>query len=187
MRGAGEWGLWYNVSSPLLLRGYSLLPLLPWNAVLPALFLCGLPSGCSSPSIAPIQLCTTGPTLWALLHTGPHSQQLPQPSCLTAGFSLQTAAPAQCAPWAVPPSGLIHCYTTDSSMAACGDLLHMLPMACRGTACSTTGLSWAEGCCCSVPRAPPALLLHRPWGPQGCFSHIFFHSHSCLRAVFTLQ
>ena len=44
-------------------------------------------------------------------------------------------------PWAVPPSGLIHCCTMGSSMAACGDLLHMVPIGCRGTACSTIGHS----------------------------------------------
>jgi len=32
-----------------------------------------------------------------------------------------------------PPSGLIYCCTMGSSMAAWGDLLHVVPVGCRGT------------------------------------------------------
>jgi len=61
----------------------------------------------------------------------PHRKQLPQTSCCTAG----------------------------SSIAACGDLLHMVPAGCRGTACTSTGLSWASGNFCYMLGAPPAFLL----------------------------
>ena len=54
-------------------------------------------------------------------------------------------------------------------MAAQRDLLCMVPTGCRGMACSSMGLSWAEGSYCCVPGAPPALLLHSPWCLQGCF------------------
>jgi len=66
-----------------------------------------------------------------------------------------------------PPSGLIHHRPTGSSVAAWGDLLHVVPMGCKGTACSSVGLSWAAGSCCSLPGAPPVLLC---W--PGCL-HIF--------------
>jgi len=54
--------------------------------------------------------------------------------------------------------------------AACGDLLHLVPVGCRKTACSAMGLSWAAVSSCSGPGAPPALLLH--W--LHCFSHISY-------------
>jgi len=44
-----------------------------------------------------------------------------------------------------PPSGLIHCSTLASSLAAGGDLSHTVPTGCRGAACSSMGLSWAVG------------------------------------------
>jgi len=53
-----------------------------------------VPTGCSSPSTSPTQLCTTGPTPQALPHTGPHGWYVPHCSCSTAGCSTQAAAPA---------------------------------------------------------------------------------------------
>ena len=44
-------------------------------------------------------------------------------------------------------------------MATHGSLLCLVPISCRGTACSTMGLSWAAGSCCSMSGAPPALTL----------------------------
>ena len=91
-----------------------------------------------------------GPTLQALLYMG-----LLQPSCATVGPSPWAAAPAQgcscegiyCCPWALPwLYGEIHGF-------------HAVPVGCRGTVCSSMGLSWAAGNFCSVPGAPPALNL----------------------------
>ena len=45
-------------------------------------------------------------------------------------------------PCAVPPPGLIHCCTVGSSMAARGDVFHVVPVGRRGMACSSVGLSW---------------------------------------------
>jgi len=54
---------------------------LPQDAILPTLIhLHRLATGCSSPSMAPTWDRTTGPTLQALLHSGPHGQQFPQTS-----------------------------------------------------------------------------------------------------------
>ena len=80
-------------------------------------------------------------------------------------------------PWLQPPLGHIHCCTMGSSMAAHGDLLHAVPMNCRGKACSSMGLSGAAGNFCSMPGAPHALLLHWPSCLQGC---LFPISHSSL-------
>lgn len=63
------------------------------------------------------------------------------------------------------------------TQAARGALLCTLPMCCRGTACSDTGLSWAAGNLCFIPGAHPAFLLHWSRCLQGCYSHI---SHSSL-------
>ena len=51
------------------------------------------------------------------------------------------------------PSGLIHCCTMGSSTAAHGDLLCMVQVGCRETACSSMGFLWASECCC-----PPSAL-----------------------------
>jgi len=54
---------------------------LPQDAILPTLIhLHRLATGCSSPSMAPTWDRTTGPTLQALRHSGPHGQQFPQTS-----------------------------------------------------------------------------------------------------------
>lgn len=50
-----------------------------------------------------------------------------------------------------PPSGLIHCSTLASSLAAGGDLSHVVPTGCRGAACSSMGCRELLGV---------ALLLH---------------------------
>jgi len=39
------------------------------------------------------------------------------------------------------------------------DLPFVVPTGCRGPTCFSMSLSWAAGNCCSVPGAPPALLL----------------------------
>lgn len=62
----------------------------------------------------------------------------------------QAAAPAQacycrCSPWAVSPSGLIHLLSKGSSMAACGNLLHVVPVGCRVTACLFVGGGLPQG------------------------------------------
>ena len=62
-------------------------------------------------------------------------------------------------PQAVPPSGLIHCCPSGSSVASRADLLHAVLMGCRGTACSSVGLSWAARCYWSASCPPPALIL----------------------------
>jgi len=137
----------------------------PTDAVLPErLPRGGLPTGCSSPGAAPARLRTTGPTLQALLQRGPHGQQLPRPSCGTAGRSGRAAAPARGYPRAVPPPGRIRCCTGSCSVLcprAAGDsLLHHGPLlGCRELLLCT----WSSSCTNSVPAGP--LLSH-------CFSHI---------------
>ena len=69
----------------------------------------GFPMCCDTSSTAPGQLCTTGPTLQALLHTRPHGQQLPKPSNPTTisalGLQLRPGAALWGYPRAVPPPG----------------------------------------------------------------------------------
>lgn len=84
-------------------------------------------------------------------------------------------APAQ-APWQ-PPSGHIHCLTAGSSMAACGVVLCVVPVGCRGDSLLYHGAllgargllqTWNTSCPLSALNV---LLLD-------CFSHIFL-THSC--------
>ena len=137
---------------------------LPWDAIIPALIPLGLPTGCTSPSTAPTQLCTTGPTLQALLPVAPNRQWLPQPSCPTAGCSPWAAALAQGAPAGFYQVCILHASSTAALWAP--PLLHreICSMQCTwaagGTACSSMGLSWAVGSCCSAPGTPPVLFLH---------------------------
>lgn len=42
-------------------------------------------------------------------------------------------------------------------MAAQFDLTLVVPVGCRGMACSSMGLTWAAECCYSTPGALPAL------------------------------
>jgi len=102
--------------------------ILPQNATLVKLILCGLHTGCSSHSTNLTWPHTTGTVLHQLLHIGVHRLQF-WPGAASAGY-----------PWAVPPLGLIHCCPMGSSMAAHGDLLCVVPMGCRETACSSMGL-----------------------------------------------
>ena len=53
----------------------------------------------------------------------------------------------------------IHCCSVGSSITALGYLLLVVPIGCRGTACSSMGLSQAVGNFCTAPGAAPALLL----------------------------
>lgn len=53
-----------------------------WDTILPELILHVLPTSCSSPGTAPLWLCITGPTLQALLHTGPMGSSSPSPLVL---------------------------------------------------------------------------------------------------------
>lgn len=73
----------------------------------------------------------------------------PQASRLKMGSSPQAAASVDCScggsPWGVPLPGLFYCCNADSSITAQGDLLHVVPVGCRGTACSTMGLLWTAG------------------------------------------
>lgn len=48
----------------------------------------------------------------------------------------------------------------------CGDLLHVVFMVCKETACSTMD-PLVAGSFCSLPGASPALLWHSPRGLQG--------------------
>ena len=128
-REQGQQSVHYVLSLPLP-RGHSFrgrVPLphmgyLPPDAILPKLIPHGLPTGCSSPSTASTWLCTTRPIHQEVFHTGPYGQQLPQPSCPIVGSCSWAAAPAQdtcgVSPWTAAPSGLIHCCTVASSMAA---------------------------------------------------------------------
>lgn len=68
--------------------------------------------------------------LQVLLHMVPHGWQLPQPSCPTTGCSSGPSCSYRISPWAIPPSGLIHCCPVGSPMAASGDL------------CGARGLYW---------------------------------------------
>ena len=83
--GYDEWQLWsiHNTLSLMILHSHSLLLLhgrsILQDADLPKLILRELPTGCSSLSIAPTQLHTMGPTVQALLHTGPHGLSFPSP------------------------------------------------------------------------------------------------------------
>jgi len=72
---------------------------------------------------------------------------------------------------------LNHCCPMGSSMAARWDLLCVVSMgcSCKGTVCTCMVLFWAAGNFCSVPGAPPALLLQWSQGLQGCYSL----SYSC--------
>lgn len=133
----------HNAFSLPLLHGHPLPPVhvksLPGNAVLPELILCGLPTGCSSLSTAPAWLHTMSSILQELFHTHPHRWQLPQ----TSGGS----------PWPHPPSGHSHCCSMGSSMAAHGDLLHVVPHGLQKTACSIMGSQAAV----SFRLQPPAV------------------------------
>jgi len=104
---------------------------LPWDAIIPALIPLGLLTGCTSPSTAPTQLCTTGPTLQALLPMAPNRQWLPHCGLLSMGCSSGPGCSCRILP-GVHPSCLIHCCTVGSSIAARGDLLHAVYVGCRG-------------------------------------------------------
>ena len=120
------------------------LLMLNMGAILPELIPSGLPTGCSSSSTDPAQLCTTGPTLWALLHMGPHGQQLPQPSCRTVDCSSQAATPA----WAAPVAVSMGCATfRPHPLLHCGLL---------------RGCMWRSAPCCAHGLQGDDLLLHGP-------------------------
>lgn len=97
-----------------------------------------------------LKACSSGAN-WS--NDSTHGRQFPQPSCPTTaplhGLQLQPGVLLWEYPWAVPPPDLIHCCPMGYSVAAWGDLPCAVPMACRGMACSSTGLSWAAGSCCS--------------------------------------
>lgn len=143
---------------------------LSWDAILPELIPSGLLICWSSPSTAP------WPILWALLHTDPQGWQILQPWAALDG----SLFPARDLllwghPWAVPPSGLIHCCPMGSSMAICRDLFHTVSVGCRGMAsplCSSPALQGAATVCLEH-------RLHCPWCLKGCFSLISYSSPSC--------
>ena len=128
------------------------------DAILPKLILCGLPTRkhCST------WVHTTGPVLPKLPYTVPHglSSSNPPAPTQTPPHRLQqpTGLLLQGYPWAVSPSSLIHCCTMGSFLGAHEYLLCVVLMGCRGTACSSMGLSWDAGSFCSLPGEPPALL-----------------------------
>ena len=72
---------------------------LPTDAVLPNLILCGLATWYSSPSIAPTQLRIMWPTLQALLHV---SLQAAAPPALLYHHRLLSTGCSSCAPRAAP-------------------------------------------------------------------------------------
>ena len=104
-------------------------------------------TGRSSPSTDPTQLCTTGPILQALFQHG-SSQAAAPPALMPHGGLLSMGCSSSLGlylwgyAWAAVPSSLMHCCTIGSSTAARGDLLCVVPMDCRGTACSSVGF-WA--------------------------------------------
>lgn len=86
------------------------------------------------------------------------------PRAALHGLQLWPGLPRMGYPWAVPPSALIHCWTVGSSTVPCGDVLHVVPVVCRGTACSSLCgpllghrelllHTWSTSC------PPPALIL----------------------------
>ena len=86
------------------------------------------------------------------------------PRAALHGLQLWPGLPRMGYPWAVPPSGLILCWTVGSSTVPCGDVLHVVPVVCRGTACSSLCgpllghrelllHTWSTSC------PPPALIL----------------------------
>lgn len=119
---------------------------------------------------------------WHCSSMGSHRQQLPQPFSTTGHSPSMSCSSGQSCSWggflwALPPSGPIHYWSMCSSTAACGDLLHaiMQPVGCRRTACSSMGLSWVAGTCCSTPGVSLPLLLYCHCGLQGYFP-TFLHS-----------
>lgn len=102
---------------------------LPQHAILLELIPHRLPIGCSSPSAdqtwhhegPPFRNCSA----WPLWEAAPLSSPAPQTAGLVQDF-------CRGFPWAVPPSGCIHCCAVGSSMAACGGLLCVVPMGCWG-------------------------------------------------------
>lgn len=103
---------------------------------------CGLPTGCSSSSTAPMGYYCAHSSGGHCSSMGPYWQQLPQTSCSTAGFSSQAAALTQ--------GLLLQGLSMGHSFLLHHGLLHRLhaemcsawcPMNCWGTACSTLDLS----------------------------------------------
>lgn len=116
---------------------------------------------------------------------------LPHHGLLSMGCSSSLGLLLQGYPWAVPHSGLIHCWSMSSSMTAHGDLLCSVTMGCRGTSLLLHGC--LLGCkdlllhAWNISCLPSALIL----GLQGCFSHIYsllsqllLHSSSVLFVFF---
>ena len=141
---------------------------LPQHAILLELIPHRLPIGCSSPSAdqtwhhegPPFRNCSA----WPLWEAAPLSSPAPQTAGLVQDF-------CRGFPWAVPPSGCIHCCAVGSSMAACGGLPCMVgTVEGQRTACSSMGLSCAVG-------APPSELT---MVPAGLF---FLHSYFSLPAA----
>lgn len=123
------------------------------NVVVPERIPRGLPSACSSPSAAPARLHTRGPPFRHRSGAVPGGGSSPGPSAAPRA-ALLGPEPSACR---VSP-GRIRCGTGSSSVAVRGDGLRATPAGCRGTACSTTGLCWAAGSCCSARGAPPLAL-----------------------------
>ena len=66
-------------------------------------------------------------------------------------------------------------FSSVGCMAACGNLLSMVPMGCRGTACFSMvhSIGCRELLLCAWSTS--ALFLHWSWWLQGCFSHIYLY------------
>jgi len=109
----------------------------------------------------------------------PHSLQLSEHCSArqTAPLAPPRAALQGCSSAQAAPAGLsVGCPSSRPQpllhrgllrVCMCRSALHVAH-GLQGTACSSVGLSWAAGSCCSVPEAPPA-LLHWAWRLRRCF------------------
>ena len=136
---------------------------LPWDAVLPKLILHGLFTGRSSSRTAPIWSIPQHLSVRSKLlqHGSPMGGSCPLTPCSCVGSSLKAAAPAGPLHGPQTPPGHIHLLHRGLLHGLQhGHLFHVGPLGCRGTACSTRGLSIVfRGTSLLVPRSPPALLL----------------------------
>ena len=126
-----------------------------------------------------------------LQHGSPTGGSSPQTPCSCVGSSPRAAAPAR---------GLLlrglsmgrsllqatsTCSTGGSSTGCSVEICSVWdPWAAGGQPAPPGASPPAAGELCCVPGAPPALLLHSPWGLQGCFS---LSSHPSLPAAVAQQ
>jgi len=157
----------HNATSVPLLHGPS-LPLLhvrslPPDAVLPKLIPHMLPTGCTSPTIAPVQLHTMGPTLQALPTRLSHHGLLHGCRAPCGTHGLPGAALLLCGPFLGCRELLLHTWNTSCPSLA-------LTLVAAGLLHSHSLLS--PSCCCgavfpfpisALPEAHPAFLMAQLW------------------------